>query len=232
MFIYFFEDGREIDNRFLIDLSRFHCIWSSILWNKDTFELRRFDLKDPGLFDKHSFPRYINMHAGIWDTSLLWALNCKELPCDWDVLQLLGRCAYGKCARGPRTPKSTINMWMIFMICDVASLPQKRPPFIRNYCNLRVGTPGNPLKMVSDRICVTNLLVFFTDVSCLHPCEWTCTQNIPIVEAGNSSSQPSCLGSILVFRGVFFSHFWCCHLHFGSFHAHITFKSVTFFNRL
>eukprot|EP00440_Ansanella_granifera_P023741 gb/GFBE01025785.1/.p1 GENE.gb/GFBE01025785.1/~~gb/GFBE01025785.1/.p1 ORF type:complete len:550 (+),score=85.43 gb/GFBE01025785.1/:1-1650(+) len=27
----------------------------------------------------------------------LWRLLTQELPCDWDVLQLLGRCAYGKC---------------------------------------------------------------------------------------------------------------------------------------
>lgn len=175
------------------------------------------------------------MHAGIWDTSLLWSLNCKELPCDWDVLQLLGRCAYGKCARGPRTPKSTINMWMIFMICDVASLPKTdRHLYIRNYCNWRVGTPGNPLKMVSDRICVTNLLVFFTDVSCLHPCEWTWTQKNP-----HSWSRKFLFlthlfwGPSTSFSGCFFFHiFDVTHLHFGSFHTHITFKSVTFLNRL
>lgn len=27
----------------------------------------------------------------------LWRIVTQELPCDWDVLQLLGRCAYGKC---------------------------------------------------------------------------------------------------------------------------------------
>eukprot|EP00435_Cladocopium_sp_Y103_P030160 s888_g7.t1 len=26
-----------------------------------------------------------------------WRIVTQELPCDWDVLQLLGRCAYGKC---------------------------------------------------------------------------------------------------------------------------------------
>ena len=111
-------------------------------------------------------------------------------------------CLWQMCPGTKNTQVKHVNdsLW-----CRITS--QNRPPFIRNYCNFRVGTPGNPLKMVSDRICVTNLLVFFTDVSCLHPCEWTCTQNIPIVEAGNSSSQPSCLGSILVFRGVFFHIF-------------------------
>ncbi|CAE7291396.1 unnamed protein product [Symbiodinium pilosum] len=27
----------------------------------------------------------------------LWRIVTQELPCDWDVLQLLGRCSYGKC---------------------------------------------------------------------------------------------------------------------------------------
>ena len=92
--------------------------------------------------------------------------------------------------------------------CRITS--QNRPPFIRNYCNLRVGTPGNPLKTVSDRICVTNLLVFFTDVSCLHPCEWTWTQKNP-----HSWSRKFLFlthlfwGPSTSFSFFFFSHFWC-----------------------